>query len=47
MNLAKTLEFVGIVIMVTAGLYGHHGCFGLGAVGLGLAVAAVQSALGV
>lgn len=47
MNLAKTLEIVGIVIMVTAGLFGHHGCIGAAAAVLSLAVAAVQSALGI
>lgn len=47
MKIAKTLEFVGLVLMVSAGLYGHHCCLGSAAVLLGLAVAAVQSALGV
>ena len=47
MNLAKTLELVGIAVMVTAGLYGHHGCLASAAVLLGLAVVAIQSALGI
>lgn len=26
MNIAKTLEIIGIVMIVAAGVYGHHGC---------------------
>ncbi|MGB2591198.1 MAG: hypothetical protein WBG02_14975 [Candidatus Acidiferrum sp.] len=43
MNIAKTLEIIGIVLMVAAGVYGHHGCVASALALLKLA-AAVHSA---